>query len=116
MALVFVFNFFDFINYYWFTYPIAKRDSYGQNTEIYYQKLAKLSAENRVEPYIFFDDFVSQGEDSRFYEVANFSKPINKWKPGQEVPARSILMTRLGQVDGFKLIGGDLNYKFFERN
>ncbi len=100
LVLIIGLNFLDFARYYWFTYPVVNRTAYGQNTETYYQRLADLSEEKKLEPYIFSDDYNAQGEDAHFFEAAYFENKINQWKPGDVLPTNAILMTRLANQPG----------------
>lgn len=107
LSVLILLNFFDFVKYYWFTYPVFNRGAYGLNLEMYYKKLADLSKEKRLEPYIFTDDYNSSGEDAHFFEAAYFNQKIKQWKPSGQLPPHSLLMTRLAKQPGLTLLEAD---------
>ncbi len=107
LALVIFLNFIDFATYYWFTYPVINRTAYGQNTEKYYKKLADIAKTRKLEPYIFTDDYLAQGEDAHFFEAAYFDKKIKFWKPGDSLPKNGLLMTRLAKQPGLTELEND---------
>lgn len=116
VSILITLNFIDFIKYYWFTYPAVTKQHFGQNTEIYYQELTKLSKEKSVPAYIFIDDYNWQGEDAHFYGAANFDNNLGKWKPGDKIPSGSLLMARLGALPGFHLIESGSIFNYFTKD
>lgn len=115
LSLLVVCNFFSFINYYWHTYPVIKSDSFGQNTESSYKKLAEISLNKSQPVYVFQDDYLSQGEDSRFFAFIHLNDTPKMWKPNDVVPSGSIIMARLGDIKGFNKFDSNGQFNFFER-
>ena len=88
-------NYFDFLKYYWYQYPANTQDSFLVNTEPFYSNLSKISKDKNLAPYIYGEDIKLENEVGLFYETAYFDQPLGKWKPGDILPEKSILMTRL---------------------
>ena len=95
ISLFVIINFFDFAQYYWNQYPQIEKASFLTNSEKSFQQLAKVSQDKNLKPYIYIDDFVSEGEAGKFFESANFPEGLGRWKPGDILPPRSVVMTRL---------------------
>lgn len=116
ISFLIIFNFFDFIKYYWFTYPAITRQFFGQNTENNYQRLAQLVQEKNSQPYIFIDDYILEGESAHFFEAANFDNNLNRWKPDDKLPKGSILMTKLNYLDGFTLLETETPFNYLTKD
>lgn len=97
LNLVFVIiNFYDFVKYYWFSYPKIEQSNYLTNREESFVELNNISYKQNLKPYIFIDDIISEGEAGKFFESAYFPKGLGRWKPGEVLPANSVLMSSLG--------------------
>ena len=100
ICLMFIFNFIDFTRYYWYQYPKTEQANFLIDSETSFKQLAKISHEKNLTPYIFVDDFKSEGEVGKFYNAAYFSEGLNFWKPGDVLPPKSIVMTFLKTQPG----------------
>lgn len=107
VAIMILFNFADFAKYYWFVYPVFRRGNFSQNVETSFKKLAVLSAEKSLTPYIFIDDYNAYSEDAHFFEAAYFNQKIHPWKPGEKLPAKALLMTKLVSQPGMTTLSLD---------
>lgn len=116
LGIFVILNFVDFVRYYWYEYPIIKRVSFSENNEINYIELSKKSKEKNLIPYIYVDEYIAQGDDARFYEIAYFDTKLGQWKPESKIPVGSILMTKLEHQSGFTEIGkiGNMNYLIYQ--
>jgi len=116
LALLSAYNYFDFINYYWYTYPKFARTYFlPPNTlEGAYSYLSKIAKKNNLTPYIQNGVRVSDGETGSFFESAYFDKPIGVWQAEQPLPPESVVMAKLGHQSGLITIGNTINeYNFF---
>jgi len=107
-----ILNFLDFTKYYWYIYPQLNRQNFSENNDNRYMLLAKTAKEKKLTPYVYIEEFASQGDDSRFYEAAYFKNKLGKWKPGDTLPKDSLLMTKLKFQKDMTTIftNGDYNY------
>lgn len=106
-------NYFDFVQFYWYTYPKATSNVFNENTEKYFQELAKLANKYNLSPYMNKDDYYARKENSQFFESAYFNKPLTLWSPGDALPSNGILLTSLGvQPDTKLLINNNWNYRY----
>jgi hypothetical protein len=103
-----IFNYYDFINYYWFDYAKFSRSSFSPDVHLSYETLAKLAKNNQLTPYI--DSYIceSDSEDSQFFETAYFGKPLKRWQAEEPLPNGSILMTPLEAQPHLKTIDFNL--------
>src|SRR3989338_3635261 len=88
-------NFIDFAKYYWFNYPKSARASFSPPLETAYKTLAKLANSYHLTPYIQADSRIADGETGNFLEAAYFDLPPKRWYPGEMLPPKSLLMTKL---------------------
>jgi len=112
LGLFITLNFIDFAMYYWYTYPVIKRENFSENNNTSYKEFAKITKEKQLTPYVFEDEYRSQGDDARFYEASYFENKLGQWKPGDYLSPGSLLMTKLEYQDGFTKIGKAGNFNF----
>lgn len=114
IAILFVINFQDFVNYYWYKYPKTEQASFLKNSEESFKKLASIAKENNLKPYIYVDNFEGEGEVGKFYQAAYFPEGLSLWKPGDTLPNESILMAALKSQPDLKQVGEPIkDYYFF---
>lgn len=107
LLLFYLFNFSDFLNYYYFKYPklVSTKTSFDNNLDKAFYSLAQESKNKNLTPYVQDDIYYSHGEGNQFFEVAYFKQPLKIWKLGQTLPKGSILLTQVEQFEGAKNIG-----------
>jgi 4-amino-4-deoxy-L-arabinose transferase-like glycosyltransferase len=112
LGVFMLFNFVDFVRYYWYSYPVIQKDSFSENHDSAYRELAIIAKTKGLTPYIYTDEYRSQGDDAHFYESAYFTSKLGQWKPGDVLPPHSVLMTKLEKQTGLISIGkeGDMSY------
>lgn len=111
LALMFI-NYFDFVKYYWFTYPKFSENSFGKlAVHQSYKTLAAEASKRNLTPYISQDLTVSEGEAGRFYEVIYFNRIVNRWSNNDINPPKgSILLTNRDEIPGMNKLQTDLKY------
>lgn len=118
IGTVFVFsaNFFDFVNYYWFSYPKVARTYFMPSNTVgdAYLYLSKTAKKNNLAPYVAYSVYSIDGQTGNFLEAAYFNTPLKSWLPEQPLPPRSILMAKLAHQPKLKTIGPVIyEYRFF---
>ncbi|MBU2592457.1 MAG: glycosyltransferase family 39 protein [Patescibacteria group bacterium] len=111
-VLAAVFNYSDFLKYYWFSYPKVAEEWFSKNTNDDYLALSERSKETGVLPYIDETIYLADGENAHFFEAAYFDKPISRWVDGRQVPENSLLMSQRKEVPGFKNLNLNLPYYY----
>lgn len=102
VILLMAFNYYDFLKYYWFTYPKFTLNVFGdmRNHESY-KILAEVSKNRGLTPYIFRDVYKGDGEHAHFYEAIYFKGKVNLWENDQKpTPDKSILLTNREEIVG----------------
>lgn len=96
----------DFYSYYYLKYPTldATKVAFGNNFNQMFIRLAKESKSQSLTPFVDERIYNLGIDGNRFYELSYFSSKINVWKLGQSIPEKSILLTQLEKLDGFKLV------------
>lgn len=97
-SFIFILNFFDFINYYWFKYPQDTYHIFYSPVGIdAYKKLDKISKKENLTPLISAD-LLKTAEDSGtvedFARSLYFVKPNAFTKEQSSLPQKSVLLTR----------------------
>lgn len=120
LLVVFIFlfaiNYFNFLNYYLWQYPRNTENLFGdfksENAE--YKKLAQLSEERRLTPFI--DEVTAKRYDpvADFARTIYFIRPLGRWdgKPA-ELSADGILMTDNDKVSALKLVAREGNFFYY---
>lgn len=102
VILLMAFNYYDFLKYYWFTYPKFTLNVFGdmQNNKSY-KILAEESKKRGLTPYILKGVYVADGEHAHFYEAIYFEDKINQWpEDNRATPNGSILLTNREIIEG----------------
>lgn len=101
-----LFNYYDFINYYWNKYATYYQTStsFPTNSHQSYLILAKESEERQLTPYI--EDSIYKRDDvaAQFFEQTYFKKPLTLWNTKRTLSNKAILLTNLEYVPGMKLL------------
>jgi len=111
IVILSIFNYYDFVNYYWYDYAEFSRASFCPDVHSSYKTLAKLSKQNKLTPYIESGIYEIDSEDAQFFEAAYFNKPLTRWRAEESLPPNSILMTQLEAQPHLKEI--NLNLPFY---
>ena len=116
IALLVSVNFYDFVRYYWYTYPVIARTYFLPSNTVgeAYLYLAKVAEKNNLTPYIEHGTFKSDGHTGNFLEAAYFNKPLIAWEPGDILPLKSIVMAKLAHQPNLRTLGTPIyEYRFF---
>lgn len=116
LSLLILFNFIDFIRYYWFTYPKFSEAYFLPANTVgeAYLYLSKVAKKNNLTPYIAHGTFSADGQTGNFFEAAYFDAPLKAWLPEQPLPPKSIVMAKLDHQPKLKTIGTPIyEYRFF---
>lgn len=113
LILLFAINFVDFTQYYWYRYPKIEQSNFFTDTEKPYKKLAAISQEKGLKPFVFVDNYNADGEVSKFYEAAYFPSGLGHWKPGDILPPNSVIMAKLQSQPDLKQYGEPINGYYF---
>jgi len=109
-------NFYDFIRYYWYTYPVIARTYFLPSNTVgdAYLYLSKVAEKNNLTPYIEHGVYDAEGHTGNFLEAAYFNTPLIPWEPGKGLPPKSIVMAKLAHQPSLKTIGTPIyEYRFF---
>lgn len=113
IILIFI-NYFDFVNYYWFTYPKFTHQS--ENTlKVFkaYRALAEQAKLKGLTPYL--DTVVQDGDSGLFFEVIYFDQPIGRWMSKKDVlPTGSILLTPRREIPGLEKANIDIPFRHLQ--
>lgn len=97
-------NYFDFINYYLFTYPTSSTSSTAFPAR-WHQSYVKLAEESKrlnlpaaVESEVYYGDGVA----AAFFEQSYFSKPLIQWDNQTGLPSGVMLLTLSEHLDGYQ--------------
>ena len=115
IIILMVGNYFDFANYYWFTYPKFTESLFG-DLKIYhsYEVLAREAETRHLTPYITTAIYQANGESGRFFEAIYFDVPPAKILPSQPLPPGSLLLTNRLEVPGMEKLEIPLGYYFLQ--
>jgi hypothetical protein len=116
ISILFVFNYLDFVNYYWYTYPKFAESSFrpANTIEDAYAFLSKVAKKNNLTAYVQSNVRKADGDTGNFLEAAYFKTPLKFWGPEQPLPPRSILMAKLGHQSGLvQIVSPISDYSFF---
>jgi 4-amino-4-deoxy-L-arabinose transferase-like glycosyltransferase len=116
VVILFSANYFDFVKYYWYTYPVISRTYFLPSNTVAeaYSYLARVSEKNNLTPFIQNSAYDQEGYTGNFLEAANFSSPLKSWKPGDILPSKSIVMAKLAHQPKLKTIDTPIyEYHFF---
>lgn len=99
-------NYYDFLKYYWFTYPKFTQNVFGDmRNNGSYKILAEESRKKGLEPYILESVYTSDGEHARFYEAIYFEGKISKWAEDNiATPKGSMLLTNREFVEAMERV------------
>lgn len=117
-ALLILFNFVDFANYYWYTYPKFSEGYFLPANTVgdAYLYLSNIAKKNGLTPYIAHGTYQADGQTGYFFEAAYFEAPLKPWLPEQSLPPKSIVMAKLAHQPNLKTIGTPIyEYRFFVR-
>lgn len=108
----------SFVRYYFFIYPNLRetKEAFGNNLNTAFLKLAQMSVEGNLTPYVQDDVYYSHGEGIKFFETAYFNNPLLLWKLGQNLPPKSILLTQIKQIENLKTIETDVSPPYLLEN
>lgn len=114
-SLIFVLNFFDFINYYWFKYPQDTYHIFYSPVGIdAYKKLDKISKKDNLTPLISADLLKTTEDGGAVEDFARslyFVKPNAFTQEQLKLPQKSVLLTRNKFFkEGKKIDSGVENY------
>jgi 4-amino-4-deoxy-L-arabinose transferase-like glycosyltransferase len=115
-VLLFIFNYADFVNYYWYTYPKFARASFMPSNEVAgaYEYLSKIAKKNNLTPHIEAGPRHSDGQTGNFLEAAYFDEPLILWQPDSHLPEKGIVMAKLEHQPNLKTVGDPIfGYYFF---
>lgn len=95
-------NYYDFVRYYWFTYPKANDQYFGKIEVNDSYKILAIEAEKKnLVPYISTDTFKADGEIGKFYVSLYFPHGVNFLDEVTDLPPKaSILMTSREDIKG----------------
>lgn len=112
-SFIFVLNFLDFINYYWFKYPQDTYHIFYSPVGIdAYKKLDKISKKDNLTPLISADLLKTSEDGGAVEDFARslyFVKP-NAFNESLKLPQKSVLLTRNKFFEGKKIDSGIENY------
>lgn len=117
-ASLILFNFVDFANYYWFTYPKFSEGYFLPANTVgdAYLYLSNVAKKNNLTPYIAHGTYQADGQTGYFFEAAYFNAPLKSWLPEEPLPPKSIVMAKLAHQPNLKTIGTPIyDYRFFVR-
>lgn len=116
LSIFILFNFVDFVRYYWYTYPVIARTYFMPSNTVAdaYQYMSKIAKKNHLTPYVENGSAKADGQTGLFLEAAYFDVSLKSWQAGTAIPPKSILMSKLGHQPKLKTIGSPLyEYNFF---
>ena len=104
--LFFIVNTFDFLHYYYLTYPQqnSTKLAFSNNLHHSFRELSLISSPKKLEPYIQSDLYTGHGDANKFFELAYFPVPLKIWHLGDTMPQNSILLTQLSLLDRSSLV------------
>lgn len=111
--ILMLFNYFDFVKYYWFTYPKFTEGLFGNfdlNCYKSYEALAKEAEKRNLTPYISESIYKTNGDSGRFFETAYFAEPPEKIQEDLLPPPGSIIMTGREEVPGMERLDVSIKY------
>lgn len=117
VILLMFFNYYDFVNFYWFTYPKFTENLFGNfHNDCYksYEVFAKEANEKSLVPYISQDIYDSNGDSGRFFESIYFKTPPLKISSELLPPSGSILLTNRFEIQGMERLGKTLKYYYIQ--
>ena len=111
LASFFIVNTFNFMRYYFFTYPNLRetKEAFGNTLNDAFYRLSQISSKNNLTPYVQDDVYASHGDGIKFFEIAYFNAPLHLWKPGQTLPPRSLLLTQIGHIENLSAIDASVS-------
>lgn len=103
MMLILV-NFKSFLTDYWFEYPQRVNQSFEKPVHQVYEKVARISKEERLKIFIHDDIPIRNMTAYTFLAMAYLGNNFQRWEESKELPKRSIVMVT-EQVFGRSLKG-----------
>jgi hypothetical protein len=116
LTVLFISNYYDFVNYYWYTYPKFAGSSFqpANTIEDAYIFLSQTAKKNNLTAYVQSSVKKADGLTGNFLESAYFSVPIKYWDPEEPLPPKSVLMAKLGWQTKLVYLGSPISdYYFF---
>ena len=107
--LIFV-NYFDFVNFYWNSYPELYKTSEGFQTSPsdYYDLFIKEARYRNLTPVVEETIYNGDGYASKFF-LSILTPKVVLWNYGSEVPEKSILLTLSDKVPNMKKLEKSFN-------
>lgn len=95
-SVLYLYNFYDFVKYYWYTYPKFTENIFGNmSSEICYQTLQQEAKSRGLTPYIQKDIY------NGFFDLIYSNRPTTLSTINNPPPANSIFLTTSDSIPGF---------------
>ena len=105
LGVIFLLNYADFVNYYWFAYPKYIQSDFGQLGQYRAYEQLENEAKNRdLVPYIENDLYQGDGQSGKFFESIYFKAPLLRLGSDDELPAGAILLTHRQEIPGARVL------------
>lgn len=92
IVFFFLLNFFDFINDYWFYYPIRSKEVFWSNSHIAFPKLKEESIKDKLNPAIQYDIYLKEDIAAKFFNNVYFSGNLKIWNLGNSISRNNIIL------------------------
>lgn len=111
LAILTIFNFLDFANYYYLKYPTYNQTkiSFANHLHSAFKTLSMQSKSRNVTPYIQSDIYNSHGDANRFFEQAYFNESIKRWNLGDPMPKNALLLTQVSNLENSQNLNQNLS-------
>lgn len=115
LVVLMLLNFFDFTNYYWFTYPKATENIFGHLNEYQsFEALSKEASEKNLRPYISDDLIDSRKVHQLFFESIYFPKGATIIRQDSVPSEGSILLTNNEVIPEMEKMNIQLPFYFLQ--
>ncbi|MDD2822954.1 MAG: glycosyltransferase family 39 protein [Candidatus Daviesbacteria bacterium] len=91
LFLIFL-NFLDFINDYWFSYPLRVKQTFPSTAHISFRKLYDQSRRSGLEPVVQLDIFLKENISAQFFRQLYFPDALILWKREEVLPSKAVLL------------------------
>lgn len=100
ISIFLVVNFYDFVNYYWFTYPKFVKGDFSQTREESYKILSDQAESRGLKSFIDYDLYQGDGEVANFFSAAFFEQKPTLLRSEEKLPGGSILLSYRENIPG----------------
>jgi hypothetical protein len=103
IVVVMVFNYVDFVNFYWYKYPELTRVWFGDLSRYRdFEVFAKTAAALKLDPYIEMDLVKGEDPSSQFFQVAYLGEDVRYLSSAEELSSGQILLSQRDEISGLR--------------